>query len=82
MYGRLLHLYAEVMCRAIWVARKVFPAGNDAPVPNFLRRDYEWTASHRCEACGHDGRHRFIEWLPERTVTAECPRCGLEATIS
>lgn len=81
MRSRLLHAYAHLMCHAIWAARRVFPPGNSEPVPNFLRRDWEWTSPHHCENCGHNGRHRFVEWLPERVVTATCPSCGFEATL-
>lgn len=81
MKTRLLRAYAELMCRAIWAARKVFPPANDIPVPNFLLRDWEWTSDHYCEMCGHKGRHTFIEWMPERVVTATCGLCGFEGTL-
>lgn len=77
-----LDLYARLMCRVIWAARRILPA-REGELPNipWLRRDWEWHSDHECENCGYKGRHHFIEWLPERTVTATCPKCGLEATL-
>lgn len=80
--NRLLSAYAHLMCRAIWAARRIFPAGEgETPDIKVARRDYEWSGRHVCENCGFSGRHKFIEWVPERVVTAECPRCGIEATL-
>lgn len=80
--NKLLSVYAHVMCRAIWAARTILPA-KDGGLPDIpiLRRDWEWTSDHLCENCGHRGRHRFIEWLPEQVVTATCGRCGFEGTL-
>lgn len=77
-----LDIYARLMCRAIWAARKFLPA-KEGPLPDigWLKRDWEWTSDHLCENCGHKGRHRFIEWMPERTITARCGLCGFEATL-
>jgi hypothetical protein len=70
------------MCRLIWAVRRILPA-KDGALPNisWLRRDWEWDSDHECESCGHRGRHHFVEWMPERVVTATCPHCGLEATL-
>jgi hypothetical protein len=70
------------MCRLIWAARRILPA-KDGALPDipWLRRDWEWDSDHECENCGHKGRHHFVEWMPERVVTATCPHCGLEATL-
>jgi hypothetical protein len=81
MKTRLLNLYANLMCHAIWAARRVFPPAEGEPEKNIPFRDYEWSAEHYCENCKHKGRHAFIEWLPERVTTATCGRCGLEATL-
>lgn len=77
-----LDLYSRIMCRAIWAARSIFPAADDpAPGQAWTRRDYEWTAVHECENCGHKAKHSFIEWMPERVVTATCGDCNFEATL-
>jgi hypothetical protein len=78
---RLLNLYALAMCQAIWAVRRVFPPANVEPIKNILLRDFEWTGDHECENCGFKGKHVFIEWLPERVVTATCSHCGFEATL-
>lgn len=78
----ILDLYARVMCRAIWAARRILPA-KDGPLPDIevAHRDWEWSGRHVCENCGKGCRHKFVEWLPERIVTATCSRCGFEATL-
>lgn len=82
--NRLLGIYAQVMCRAIWAARRFLPAGdNGLPAIAVAKRDWEWDAFRECEACGHHGRHRMIEWIEADgpVTTAECMHCGLEATL-
>lgn len=81
MKRRLLSLYALAMCQAIWAVRRVLPPANVEPIRNILLRDWEWDSDHECENCGFKGRHHFVEWLPERVVTATCGQCGLEATL-
>jgi hypothetical protein len=78
----ILSLYARLMCRLIWAARRILPA-KDGALPNisWLRRDWEWDSDHECEQCGHRGRHHFIAWMDEDVTTAECLNCRFEATI-
>lgn len=77
-----LNVYARVMCRAIWAARKFIPA-REGELPNIAvtKRDFEWSGKHRCENCGKKCRHRFIDWNDEDVTTAECSRCGFEGTL-
>jgi hypothetical protein len=82
MKTRLLRAYAELMCRAIWAIRSRFPAIEGAlPDITVTKRDFEWTSWHYCEVCLRGGKHRFIAWADEDVTTAECPHCGLEATL-
>lgn len=78
----LLSLYARLMCRAIWAARRVFPA-KDGGLPDIevAHRDWEFTAWHFCDVCRTGCRHKFIAWADEDVTTAECTHCGFEATL-
>jgi hypothetical protein len=70
------------MVNAICLIRRVFPASDGAPEPTpWAHRDYEWFAKFRCPMCRHKTLHHFIEWLPERVVTARCGACGFEGTL-
>jgi hypothetical protein len=78
----MLEAYAALVVGAICLARRAFPGGVEFPPhPSLQKRDYEWTAKHECDNCGRKTRHTFIEWLPERVVTATCGRCGFEGTL-
>jgi hypothetical protein len=71
--------------RAIWVGlwfAKPFrkPAETTCNMPQ--PRDYEWTEYHFCEVCRERRKHHFVEWMPERVVTARCFGCGFEGTLS
>lgn len=77
-----LDAYAQVMCRAIWAARRIFPAKDDGlPDIAVAHRDWEWQSEHTCELCGFSGKHKFIQWMDEDVTTAECPRCLFEGTL-
>lgn len=79
---RALNAYAEVAVRALEAYRRVFPAKEDTFThPPLAPRDYEWQSVHFCPMCGHRTKHTFIEWLPERVVTATCRPCGFEGTL-
>lgn len=45
------------------------------------RRHYEWDAFMYCSLCKRTWWHRLIEWLPDRSVTAECQVCGYEEVV-
>lgn len=81
--NRLLNAYAQVMCHAIWAARRFFPARDDGlPDIKVARNyDFEFHGKHECENCGKTCRHKFINWCDEDVTTAECSSCGLEATL-
>ena len=78
----LLDAYAGLMVRGIEAVRRFFPASEgEAPVPNFLYRDYEWQGKHFCDNCEHRTKHDFVEWLPEHVITATCRACSFEGTL-
>lgn len=80
--NHLLNLYAQLMCRAIWAARSIFPARDEGlPDIKVTRRDFEWHGKHLCENCGRKCRHRFIDWADEPVTTAECSNCLFEGTL-
>ena len=82
MKRRMLEGYAAVLVVMIQTMRRIFPPPNDPLAPgNWAHRDFEWFGGFRCPNCGHRTRHHFVEWLPERVVTAECGSCGFEATL-
>lgn len=81
----LIDWYSRVLVRTIWfllvITRPFRHPDTGRPELNVLYRDYEWTARHECENCGSRCKHRYVEWLPERVVTATCSECGFEGTL-